>query len=65
MSTGDTQCIGSCDLAVSFEVFADADYASKATDRGSVSGGEIMFACHPAPRRDWRSETEARRRARI
>ena len=27
---------------ISLEVFADADYASKATDRRSVSGGLIM-----------------------
>ena len=27
---------------ISFKVFADADYASKATDRRSVSGGAIM-----------------------
>ena len=27
----------------SLEVFADADYASKATDRRSVSGGVIMY----------------------
>ena len=37
-----TQCIGSCDLGISLEVFADANYASKATDRRSVSGGAIM-----------------------
>ena len=28
--------------SISLEVFADADYASKATDRRSVSGGAIM-----------------------
>ena len=28
--------------SISLEVFADADYASKATDRRSVSGGLIM-----------------------
>ena len=28
--------------SISLEVFADADYASKATDRRSVSGGVIM-----------------------
>ena len=27
---------------ISLEVFADADYASKATDRRSISGGAIM-----------------------
>ena len=31
------ECIGSCDLSISLEVFADADYASKA-----VSGGAVM-----------------------
>ena len=29
-------------MSISLEVFADADYASKATDRRSVSGGAIM-----------------------
>ena len=29
--------------SISLEVFADADYASKATDRRSVSGGVIMY----------------------
>ena len=29
-------------FGISLEVFADADYASKATDRRSVSGGLIM-----------------------
>ena len=29
-------------VGISLEAFADADYASKATDRRSVSGGEIM-----------------------
>ena len=28
---------------ISLEVFVDADYASKATDRRSVSGGLIMY----------------------
>ena len=31
-------------LGISLEVFADADYASRATDRRSVSGGAIMCA---------------------
>ena len=31
-------------VSVSLEDFADADYASRATDRGSVSGGAIMCA---------------------
>ena len=30
--------------SISLEVFADADYASNATDRRSVSGGAIMCA---------------------
>ena len=38
------ECIGSYDLGISLEVFADADYASRATDRRSVSGGAIMCA---------------------
>ena len=42
MSTGDTQCIGSWNLGISLEFFADADYASQATDRRSVSGGALM-----------------------
>ena len=29
-------------VCISLEVFADADYASKSTDRVSVSGGAIM-----------------------
>ena len=29
-------------IGISLEVFADADYASKATDRRSVSGGAIL-----------------------
>ena len=29
-------------MGISLEVFADADYASKATDRKSMSGGAIM-----------------------
>ena len=33
-------------VGISLEVFPDADYASKATDRRSVSGGEIMFKVH-------------------
>ena len=44
LATSD-ECIGSCDLGISLEVFADADYASKATDRRSVSGGAIMCGC--------------------
>ena len=44
-----TSCIGityqrRTAASVSFEVFADADYVSKATDRRSVSGGAIMCA---------------------
>ena len=31
-------------VGISLEVFADAVYASRATDRRSVSGGAIMFA---------------------
>ena len=31
-------------VGISLEVFADADYASRATDRRSVSGGAIMCA---------------------
>ena len=31
-------------VGISLEVFADADYASKATDRMSASGGAIMCA---------------------
>ena len=31
-------------IGISLEVFADADYASRATDRRSVSGGAIMCA---------------------
>ena len=31
-------------IGISLEVFADADYASKATDRRSVSGGATMCA---------------------
>ena len=31
--------------SISLEVFADADYASKATGRRSVSGGAIMCVC--------------------
>ena len=30
-------------VGISLEVFTDADYASKATDRRSVSGGAIMY----------------------
>ena len=36
------ECIGSCDLGISLEVFVDADYASTATNRRSVSGGATM-----------------------
>ena len=35
---------GTTVVGISLEVFADADYASKATDRRSVSGGTIMCA---------------------
>ena len=35
---------------ISLEVFADADYASKATDRRSVSGGLIMYVGFPGLR---------------
>ena len=35
---------GTTAVGISLEVFADADYASKATDRSSVSGGGIMCA---------------------
>ena len=35
--------IGKCNLGISLEVFADADYASRATNRRSVSGGAIMY----------------------
>ena len=35
---------GTTTVGISLEVFADADYASKATDRRSVSGGAIMSA---------------------
>ena len=31
-------------VGISLEVFADADYASRATDKRSVSGGAIMRA---------------------
>ena len=31
-------------VGISLEIFADADYASRATDRRSVSGGAIMCA---------------------
>ena len=31
-------------VGIYLEVFADADYASKATDRRSMSGGANMFA---------------------
>ena len=37
-------CIGSCILSISLEVFADADYASRATNRRSVPGVAIMCA---------------------
>ena len=37
------KCIGSCVLTISLEFFfADADYASRATNRRSVSGVAIM-----------------------
>ena len=44
-----TSCLGityqkGTAASISLEVFADADYASKATDRRSVSGGAIMCA---------------------
>ena len=39
--------------SVSFDVFADADYASKATDKRSVPGGAIM--CGEAPVRGCRT----------
>ena len=32
-------------VGFSLEVFADADYASRATDRRSVSGSAIMYVC--------------------
>ena len=35
---------GDYSIGISLEVFADADYANRATDRRSVSGGAIMCA---------------------
>ena len=37
------ECIGSCNLGIFLEFFfAGVDYAGKATDRRSVSGGAVM-----------------------